>query len=246
MQKIVSELAAMGYANRIALNLYNEPLFDEKLLDHIKLIKLYLPDCYLQFNSNGDALTGKMLSELRNVGLNQMLVTLHTPVDKEYEDEDRLRAVENFLKKLGLEQYNQDIRVERGKNITLDIKDKDWRFLICCNNWDKYGNDRGGIVKQLSVCGRKQPCVNPFREICISYDGLFKPCCNVYFGEDTTFGNINKEGIVDCYFSKKMVLFRRECFVFGEKNHWCSSCNTEDNASVDSIENRQEILRRCI
>lgn len=246
LEKIVCELAAVGYANRIALNLYNEPLYDEKLLERIKKIKSNLPECYLQFNSNGDALTVKKLSELRSAGLNQILVTLHTPADKEYEDVDRLNAVEKFLRKLGLEHYGKNIKMESGRNITLDIKEKEWRFLICCNNWGDYGNDRGGIVQKLSVYGRKRPCVNPFREICISYDGFFKPCCNIYFGEGSSFGNINSESIVDCYFSREMTAFRRGCFVFGKKNHWCNTCNTEDNASVNSIEYRQKILHDCM
>lgn len=240
--KLLSELCEIGYRNHIALNLYNEPLLDEKLIEHIEMIREKLPECYVQFNSNGDYLTKELLDKLKKAGLNQMLVTLHVSPNQEYEDYDRLGALKNFLKKLGMEKDYGAVKIEKGRNISLDIIENGFRFLIVCNNWTKYGNDRGGTVGELSKNGRQTPCVNPFREVNISYDGFFKPCCNVYFGENTSFGDINRQGVVECYFCGNMIEFRRNMFCFGEKKGWCYSCNTEDNASKDTMAKRRKIL----
>lgn len=240
--RIISQLKKMGYKNRVALNLYNEPLADAFLIDRIKEIKLHLPDCYIQLNSNGDLLSESKINELRASGLNQILVTLHQNPQSEYDDADRLIALKKFCKKIGHADYFDLKRIKPNENITIDVMEKDWRMLICCNNWENYGNDRGGTVKKLSKEGRCKPCVNPFREVCISYDGYFKPCCNIYFGKETNFGDLRKTDIIDCYFDSKMNEFRRHLFNFGEKTKWCYTCNTEDNAKINTVEKRKAII----
>lgn len=240
--RILGELKVMNYRNHFGLNLYNEPLADHLLCGRIKEIKATLPYSYVQFNSNGDYLTTEMLEQLKDAGLDQILVTLHTPATSKYIDEDRINAVNKFLDKLGRITWINQMIVVPNKNITIDVKDGNMRFLLCCNNWAEYGNSRGGEIKELCISGREQPCVYPFREVCISYDGYFKPCCNVYFGEEANFGDLKRQSLLDAYFSNGMIEFRRHLFDFSPKKRWCSLCNQEDDATIESNQRRRDLL----
>ena len=75
------------------------------------------------------------------------------------------------------------------------------------------------------------------------YDGDYKPCWNIYFGDGVEFGNARDLSILDFFFGEKMRAFRKQAFTFGAKNKWCRTCNTEDNAPVSEKEMRAEIMR---
>ena len=242
IKKGIDELSTVGYQNRIALNLYNEPLYDENLFSHIELIRKKLPDCYIQLNSNGDKMDKDMIIHLKKSGLNQMLITLHTG-NKQYEDEDRKQDVRKFLKRIGLSQLYESMEIIPNKNITIDKTVDNLHLLICCNNWEQFGNDRGGFIKKLSNLGRNEPCNNPFREVCIACNGDFKPCCNIYFDMDDDYGNFADTSILDFYFSDKMVKFRRDLLDFSKKHRKCKTCNTEDNADPESDRIRKYMLK---
>jgi len=241
--KILTELKEIGYENRIALNLYNEPLLDKYILDRIKNIKDKLPNVYIQMNSNGDFLTLDFLHSLINAGLNQILITLHPLPSQKYDDDDRENHLKQYLKKLGIKVSFQDMKKVRGKNITVETYVDGLRFYLVCNNWRKYGNNRGGSLQQLNAQKlRDFPCNNAFREICIDYEGKYRPCCNVYFNVED-YGNIECESLVDFYFSDKMTNFKRKCFNFtNEPNACCAYCNTEDNATRNEKELRETLL----
>lgn len=92
---------------------------------------------------------------------------------------------------------------------------------------------------------RLEPCVNPIREICISYTGMVKPCCNIYFGEDCDYGNVVENNLLDMYFNRKMVAFRRELFCYGKKNVKCAVCSVEDNSQEDSYTIREAVIEKA-
>ena len=98
-------------------------------------------------------------------------------------------------------------------------------------------------MKHLHAEQRINPCVNPFREICIAYDGSIKPCCNIYFNAPNIFGNAAVSNLTDIYFSEELCKFRKDLFIFSKKVGGCATCNTEDNADIESKNLREEILR---
>lgn len=76
--------------------------------------------------------------------------------------------------------------------------------------------------------------MNPIREFCIGYDGSSKLCCNIYF-DAPDCGNMRDNSILECYFSKRFVQFRRNLFRFGEKVAPCSTCNTGIELVPESV-----------
>ena len=235
----------MNYSGYVMLNFYNEPLLDSSLSEKISYIREMLPNAWILFNSNGDFLTLENLNKLYAAGLNQIIVTLHTLPNQTYDDSDRRVAMEKFLRKLKIEKYF-DQRIESpGRSIMLDISISETeKIFVATNNWQVYGNDRGGTLKNLRSSQRTTPCVNPFREICIAYDGTIKPCCNIYFNCANIYGNANENLLTDIYFDEELCNFRRELFIFSRKSGGCATCNTEDNAqSIEQTERKKNIER---
>ena len=239
---IVGELKEIGFKKQIALSMYNEPLFDDRIVSHIKKIRSNLEDTYIVLNTNGDKLTENNLKQLLSNGLNQILITLHPNRNQEYDDEERQYALLQFLKRMKLEEYYDLRSVKKNRNITIDIQGEDTRILITCNNWERYGVDRGGAIDYLSITQRTSPCNEPFRNVCIAYDGKYKPCCDAYFAKAVDYGTIYDTNILDFYFGKKMTDLRRRCFLFDEKIGFCKGCNREDNSSIETVNKRTMLL----
>lgn len=245
-KSIIQQLHEMNYKGCFVLNIFNEPLLDPSLSEKISSIREMLPDVWILFNSNGDFLNTELLNKLYAAGLNQIIVTLHTLPNQPYEISDRRNAIEKFLNKLKLENYF-DKRVENSdRNIILDIVFSETeKLFIRTSNWQVYGNDRGGTLKNLRSSLRTAPCTNPFREIFIAYDGTVKSCCNIYFNCANIYGNANENLLTDIYFGEELCNFRRELFTFSRKSGGCATCNTEDNAQVSEQAERKNILSRC-
>jgi len=52
------------------------------------------------FNSNGDYVDSDSLNQLTEIGLNALFVTLHPPINKPYQLNDRLNDFRNFFNKI--------------------------------------------------------------------------------------------------------------------------------------------------
>jgi hypothetical protein len=171
-----------------------------------------------------------------------MIITRQT--EPENFSDNLKEEILEYIRKLELEEFIISKSYIAGKNITFLVNYKGCDLYIVSNNWGVFGNDRGGSVKTLSASmQRTLPCNNPFREICIAYNGDFKPCCNIYFGEDTTIGNINEISILDVYFGSIYTEYRRHLLCFSEKNGKCATCNAEDNAKIETKLQRETLLR---
>lgn len=225
-QKVLDNLEFIRYTGGISLNLFNEPLYDDLLEERIRQIKEKLPSAYIYFNSNGDKLSSERIESLWNAGLSRILITIHTASNEEWNDDKKREEFKRFLKKIGKVEYYEKREEQEGRSIIVTIPYEEKRCIILkCNNWARYGNDRGGVLKDLSIRERLEPCMNPVREFSIAYDGSIKLCCNIYF-ESPDCGNIMGKGILDFYFGEQLVSFRKKLFRYGEKVSPCSTCNT--------------------
>ena len=212
-------------------------------MHRIRLIKEYCPYSYVRMNSNGDYLTKDFLEELNAVGLDEILVTRHMDGDGVYTDESAKEKIESFFSNLSIE--GTITKMENMHNISCDLFYKGIRFLVVTNNWRKDGTDRGGIVKSLSIDGREQPCCTPFREMFIDVNGAIRFCFNI-FVNDQSLANIADSSLVDIYFSDEMVDIRREHLIWGRKGWPCETCNTPDNASLETSDRRNFLLKDAV
>ena len=114
-------------------------------------------------------------------------------------------------------------------------------------NWRVIGTDRAGTVDNYNE-GRKQrvlPCVKPFREFTVFYDGEVQPCCESFHDEEKqliNIANLNHTTIFDAYASNNLSYFRRSVFGFGEKTGICEFCTSADYSIEEDSSIREEIL----
>lgn len=224
-EKIILELEEIEYESTICLNLYNEPLSDEKLIEKIKFIKQKC-NVFLRFNSNGDFLNPFLLEELSNSGLDSINITLHTKNNEIYSDRNAINKLNKFYKKLCIAppQYN----ITSNYQITSLYKIKNLEMIVNTTNWGIYGNDRGGIINKLSMENRTKPCVKIFREFTIDYLGNVFPCCNIFpsdpKNEKFIFGNVKTQSIFEIFALKNWRNWRKNLFIESKKQNPCATC----------------------
>ncbi|NBH36280.1 radical SAM/SPASM domain-containing protein [Clostridiaceae bacterium] len=242
-KKILEEMRQIDYKGIFTLSLFNEPLASKDILNRIRLIKQYCPCSYVRMNSNGDYLTKDLLDELNEAGLNEILITQHMDVNETYSDEIAQEKIDAFFKRIGL-TYTIT-KMKDMHNISCDLMYKKIKLLVVTNNWEEDGTDRGGKIEFLSGKKRNQPCCTPFRELYIDVNGFVRFCFNIFVNEKN-LGNVANHKVVDLFFSEEMVDIRRSHLNFGPKEWPCETCNTPDNALLESYEIREALLKKSI
>ncbi len=241
--KLLDELSQIEFTSTISLNLYNEPLADPTLIEKIKQVRARLPDSFIKFNSNRDYLNELKLEELSDAGTSAIFVTLHCSPGTQYIDADRLLQYDKFFKRIG---HSSSINVTPGVSMRSDFYYNKMRVLTMADNWMAYGNDRSGLVAELSIHKRSSPCVRPFREFTIGWDGYVYPCCQFFPDSPTStahrVGHLGDSSIFNLYASKVLASYRRDLLGFNVKKSPCDTCRDPDNASSCSAEIREKIL----
>lgn len=247
-EKIVSNLMEIRYENRISLNLYNEPMMDNKLYDRINYIKTRLPYSHIGFNSNGDYLNNKTLSYLSDSGLDYICITLHPQPKKTQDRSVIIRRVYKMLHKINY-VFDENIIDQKfiENNEFLIINKKGVKIKIQWPDWRQFGTNRAGIVHELnSKSIRYDPCIKPFREFTIYHNGIVQPCCESYLDDSNNLsevGDLNLNNIFDIYLSIKLSTFRRHVFDFSEKSGICASCSVKDYSNINDDIYRKSILK---
>jgi hypothetical protein len=240
--KILDELEEIKYEGHISFNLFNEPLLDSNLTRRVYEVHKRLPKITLKFDSNGDFLTREKADEVIDAGVSFILFTHHTENGSFNVDTLQEKILAQICK-LGMQDGIVSKSCTENRNVTIGVNYRGAKLLFCANNWESYGNDRGGSVEILKMKShRKSPCNNPFREVSIAYNGSIKPCCNIYFGDGTDVGDIMHDGIIGAYFGEKFTEYRRSLLTYGEKTGFCESCNTEDNSNELTREFRENLV----
>ena len=82
-----------------------------------------------------------------------MIVTRHT-IDF---NENHKENIQNYVKDLGVWEFVKEKSYTPGKNITFLVNYKGRDIYICGNNWEIFGNDRGGYWI-FSAAGKHELC----------------------------------------------------------------------------------------
>jgi len=248
--KILAELKSINYSSTIVFNLYNEPLADKNIYLRIKQVRENLPHTFLMFNSNGDYVDSDSLNQLSEIGLNALFVTLHPPVNKPYQLDDRLKDFQKFFNRIGRNISQSEIsNPSENGHIETNLNWNGMRLRVMANDWLTYGNSRAGTVRFLNASTtRTLPCARPLRELTISYNGNVFPCCQFFpdsiENQQYLIDNLSSKSIFETYTSHTLAKWRKNLFTFGDKKKPCDSCRDEDFSKQDSLDIRESILNR--
>jgi MoaA/NifB/PqqE/SkfB family radical SAM enzyme len=175
-QKIVEQLASVGFRGRFAYHHYNEPLLNRNLERLVAIAKQHLPNARHVIYTSGDHLTSSRHDTLVAAGIDAFVVTDH-----------------------GGRQLS--LPVQRASGLLGPLRRTRVRLRKFGANTSLF--TRGGLV-DVANPRRLRFCVYPAYELVIGVQGDVILCCNDYLGEHT-FGNVLEQSLVGIWFSAPMV-----------------------------------------
>lgn len=219
-ENLIYQLKDLNYSGVICFHQYNEPLLDLRLDNLIEFTRINLRDSTLMISSNGDALTHKRWINLRKKGLDFAVISQY--------DEEINPTIASLIDKLSSQENEALIIKIRGAfNLT---------------------GTRGGNVNvnHIPETPLNEPCLRPFSQLVIRYNGMAVLCCEDYIGE-AIIGDTRKDKLIEIWQSEKLNEIRID-LLLGNRKGICAKCNTTYKSSVESCdwigESRKFLLTR--
>ena len=209
-EKLCKELKKLNYKGTIRYSGFVEPLLDKNIYNLINMVKKFIPDCNVEMVTNGDPLNLKRLKKLFENGLNRILVSAYDGK----EDADKL---EDLCKKANLsnEQY-----IVRHRYYS---EDQDFGITL---------SNRSGLMEnaEFKIDSLKEPlnnpCYIPSYTFFLDYQGDVLMCPHDW-GKKVILGNLNKEDLVEIWFSKKSMKIRKMLNNANRNFEPCNVCDVE-------------------
>ena len=223
---ILQDLKSIEYDKTISYSRYNEPLADRVILTRLKQAQKCLPNALLHLNTNGDYLGADLLKQLYDCGLRSINIQVYLDSDEEYSDNLVRLKIMARINRLGLDAIEQTGR--SGLKMNCKLEYKDMSINIYARNFESTGCDRGGLLEICNADIRTSPCLSPFKEFIIDYNGSVMPCCNLRSDspahEGFIISNIQKDNIFNIYTSKEAVSWRKKLIGRKPKQKPCDRC----------------------
>lgn len=204
--KILKELKEINFSGKLSFSRYNEPLSQKELiLKRLQQAREYLPNAKLAINTNGDYLNNRAyLEDLKCAGLNFLHIQFYLNKNEEFEVEKIVNRADNLAKKLNLDY---SVIRKNASNFNIKFNYEDMEIVARARNFKQNGNNRGGLLDIKNKYKRKFPCLIPYYNLYIDYNGCLVPCCNlrsdVKEHEQFIIGNVKSETLKNIYNAKK-------------------------------------------
>lgn len=226
--KLLRDLAEVGYSRFLVLNSYNEPLYDRTILDRIAEARAALPRARIMIYTNGDYLTPSYVDDLAAAGLDYMHVSIHLKQGDKYSDVYVLNCIAEIAHRTSLQARFSQIRPNDSIIARFDTPKLEMETRAI--NFDRHGNDRGGLLPDLSPENpRTDPCNFVFQHFHMGYTGNVVPCCHIRSDRPEhakhVIGNLDRaETIFDIFFGAKAAAWRRGLIHDRAKTGPCATC----------------------
>lgn len=207
-EKLCTELQKLNYKGTIRYSGFVEPMLDKNIYNLISMVKNFLPDCNVEMVTNGDPLNLNRLNKVFRSGLNRILISAYDGK----EDADKL---EDLCKEAQLTS-NQYIVRHRYYSEEQD-------FGITLSNRSGLMENAEFKIESLKE-PLKNPCYIPSYTFFLDYQGDVLMCPHDW-GKKVILGNLNKENLLDIWFSKKSMRIRK---MLNNSNRSFSPCNVCD------------------
>tara|TARA_B100002003_G_scaffold128372_1_gene118668 strand:+ start:134 stop:1207 length:1074 start_codon:yes stop_codon:yes gene_type:complete len=244
-ENIIISLKKINYSRGVCLNLYNEPLADKNFGLYLKFIRKNLPMSVIQTNSNGDYIKKIYdLYKLEECGLNKIKITLHMPKNKKYSQDYLRLSLKKFAKRIGFQLDQKHI-----SRLGFRFKINKLFAIVQCPDWMNEGSYRGGSINISKIYKKRtSPCVRPFREFTIYYNGKVTPCCDIFNSDNYNEHIIESvdmndlDSIFKIYANNNLSQWRKHTFDWSSKDGPCASCSVFDLSQQNDLKKREKIL----
>jgi hypothetical protein len=226
--KLLTGLAEIEYKGAIVLHFYNEPLADPTICEKISRASKACPNANISIYSNGDYLDRDYLERLRAAGLTSMVLALHLGNDAQWSDEAIISRLTELAVRIG-----KTVRVLKfvpGSEIAAKIPDDDIDIMVHHRDYYESGADRGGLMANIAKQAvPNTPCLSPFTELNVAWDGTIVPCCHVHADapahQDYVIGKLDDyPSIFLAYANSALAEWRRSMASPAARQAPCDTC----------------------
>lgn len=245
-ERVIEQLASIGYYGFVHFHGYNEPLMHlDDLIPRIKLARAKLPQARLGIYTNGDYLDPDALRALEDSGVNYLQLSIHLAPGKAWNERDIFDRLCRKSKELGLQTLLSDFIPDTlircsliGSKVQIGMQE--WNIMTT-------GSTRGRLVPDVGtpVTGRTTPCIRPLEHFVIYNTGDVVSCCDFVPDapehKDYVIGNVAAESIFDIYSSERARRRRADALSNGPKMTPCDTCGTCINQPPFPAETQGEI-----
>ncbi|HWQ03075.1 MAG TPA: radical SAM protein, partial [Candidatus Nitrosotenuis sp.] len=224
-EKLLTDLASIGYSQSLIWSRYHEPMAHVSIFDRVARARKRLPGAYLVLVSNGDYLNRESLKKLEDAGANRLMLDLYLPDGRERDPAAIAEEKEKFFARTGLSLEPigpYDYRCTGSSiHITLGIP-----FYTQGNI-----STRGGLVDvvHLRVYQRTAVCFNPLHSVVVDFNGKGMLCCQVRsdspLQKDAIIGDLSAPGYSLFDFYRDLAPARAGLLAPGPKEGVCRTCN---------------------
>ena len=140
---------------------------------------------------------------------------------------------------------NFNLSKKEISNLSFGFKVGELSVVVQCTNFFVDGNSRGKTIDFLEATKtRETPCVRPFREFVIYYDGTVTPCCSIHHGENYNSNSVGKVSsdniysIFEIYASKTLAGWRKGLLDWSPKTGVCATCTDNIDHRTSGLSNK--------
>ncbi|MBN1197434.1 MAG: radical SAM/SPASM domain-containing protein [Candidatus Aminicenantes bacterium] len=250
-KKVIYDLKKIDYSNKISFSRYNEPLSNKNIFKRLIEAHEVLPSAQLHMNTNGDYLERDTIPQLYECGLSSLNIQVYIPNGMEYSDKKAYSLVSTKIKALNLE--HKLICFKSMKRLEYRLIYENMSIRIYSKNFIQSGNYRAGLISKLKKSRvRTSPCLIPFRDLYIDFNGKVVPCCNIRSDipehKNYIIGDLsrNEDNIFSIFSSKEIIDWRKQLFGFWKKSAPCDYCSFQEVESTwTNRKKAREVSKMC-
>lgn len=226
--KVLRDLGEIDYDQCIVMHYYNEPLADPGICDKIARAARACPRASIEIFSNGDYLDRAYLERLREAGLTSLVLSIHLGPTQPWSDAAVIGRLTELAVRLGI-----PARVEAftpGNEIKAAFPFQGVAVTVDHRDYHRLGFDRGELMANVAVPQEHgAPCLSPFTEFYVGYNGKVLPCCNLHPDAPQHQGYVVADmaeapSIFAAYADSPLADWRRELTRPGPRRSPCRTC----------------------
>jgi MoaA/NifB/PqqE/SkfB family radical SAM enzyme len=235
--RIIDQLHDLRFAGRISPYLMNESLLDKRLPELIAYTRERCPDSWIAINTNGDALSEKLICRLFDAGLNCMDVNA-------YDNPAQYAAYVALAEHIAVRR--DDITVTTGyldPSFNRADLPRGIRILHCrdMTSWEtRFGaklstpdlNNRAGNVPDSRRLTTPLPlgCARPFLQMYVNYRGEAVLCCNDW-RFDVVMGDTAESSLLEIWTNAAYRAYRHNLQRNNRAMPLCATCDYQAESS---------------
>ena len=207
-EKLCLELKDLNYKGTIRYSGFVEPMLDKNIYNLINMVRKHLPDSNIEMVTNGDPLNLKRLKKLFENGLNKILISA-------YDGKEESQKLEDLCLSANLNESQYIVRHR--------YYSEEQDFGITLSNRSGLMTNAEFKIDALKE-PLKKPCYIPSYTFFLDYQGDVLMCPHDW-GKKVILGDLNKEKLLDIWFSKRFMGIRK---MLNKSNRNFTPCNVCD------------------